>query len=83
MTTKPLSSQQLQKYAALWNKLGSRPFEFEDAEKILKLNESHLLVTLHRLKQKGWLSTKPHPTASKKSLYRIIPPNNAVRGLSK
>ncbi|HLG25040.1 MAG TPA: hypothetical protein VI564_08980 [Candidatus Nanoarchaeia archaeon] len=81
--TKPLSSEQMHKYSALWNKFGDNPFKFNEAEKILKISENHLLVTLHRLKMKGWLTTEKDEKRPKKSLYFLVSPNDAVKVISK
>ncbi len=83
MSTKPLSSDQLSKYAILWNKFGSKPFEFEQVKQILKMEENNLIVTLHRIKSRGWLVTKRQKDNPRKSVYTLISPNDAVRAISK
>ncbi|MBI2176391.1 hypothetical protein HYU40_03545 [Candidatus Woesearchaeota archaeon] len=83
MPAKPLSSYQMKKYAALWNKYGGKPFEFDQAQHLLNLNENNLLVLLHRLKQKGWLTTKQHPKNTRKTVYSLLSPNDAVKAIVK
>lgn len=85
MGTLPLSSDQMRKYAALWKRYGTKPFEFRQALNLLRKSENHTLVTLHRLKAKGWLTAKQHPKNAKnakKTLYSLIPPNDAVKAVA-
>jgi len=78
MEVKSLSSDQMRKYCILWKKFADKQFKFEQAKKILQLTETNSLVTLHRIKSRGWLTSEKDKKNLKRSLYRLISPNKAV-----
>ena len=71
----PLPKWIMQSYALLWTKLGKEEFDHPKAAKLLK-NTS---VVLSVLKKKGWLNISLHPEDSRKRLYRLKSPEQAVK----
>lgn len=67
----------MQRYAKLWEKFRDNDFSREDAEKILKKDNS-LAVFLSDLRKAGWIEMKMDQQDARKSIYKLKNPNEAI-----
>lgn len=73
----------MERYSVLWKKFKEDEFEHDDASKILKEEKDRLVsVVLSDLKKHGWLTVKLHPDDSRKRIYKLKNPEDAVREIS-
>ena len=81
--TKPLPKWLMERYSVLWKKFGENEFEHDDASKLLKEEKDRLVsVVLSDLKKHGWLTVKLHPDDSRKRIYKLKNPENAIREIN-
>ena len=73
--TKPLPKWIMRKYAKLWKKFRDTEFEHSEAEEILEENAS---VIISFLKKNSWLSIRLNPEDSRKRLYTLKGPEQAI-----
>ena len=57
------------RYAKLWTSFDTKEFNFEEAEKILKIDKQVLSVLLSDLKKNGWLEVSLNQSDSRKRIY--------------
>lgn len=77
--TEPLPKWEMLMYAALWNKFNSKSFTFDLAKKLLKgKKERAISVFLSDLKKFGWLEVSLDPKDSRKRVYKLKSPEQAV-----
>lgn len=82
MATQPLPKWLMLRYAKLWKNFGDKEFEFEDALQILnEKDENTVSVTLSQLRKHGWLLAKLHPYDSRKRIYQLKNPEEAIRNM--
>lgn len=80
MTVKALPRWAMERYAKLWNKFKDKEFEYDDTVKVLKeRNEKIISVFLSYLKKYGWLIIKLHPEDSRKRIYQLKDPKEAIK----
>ncbi|MFH1210649.1 MAG: hypothetical protein V1645_01915 [archaeon] len=80
--TKPLPKWLMRKYSTLWRAFSEKEFNYEDVKKILKeKNEALNSIILSELKKNGWLAVKLHPDDSRKRIYTLKKPEEAVKEL--
>jgi len=76
--THPLPKWIMQRYSTLWNRFGEREFSYDEASR--SLNETNAVsVLLSGLKRAGWLETRLNPKDSRKRIYKLKSPEQAVR----
>lgn len=80
--TRPLPKWLMQSYAELWIAFKSKEFEHDDASKIIK-KKSLVSPILSELKRAGWLTIKLHPVDSRKRIYQLKSPDEAVKEMAK
>ena len=69
----------MERYSVLWKKFKENEFEHDDASKILKEEKDRLVsVVLSELKKHGWLIIKLHPDDSRKRIYKLKKPEDAI-----
>jgi len=77
--TKPLPKWLMERYSVLWKKFKENEFEHDDASKILKEEKDGLVsAILSELKKHGWLTIKLHPDDSRKRIYKLKNPEDAI-----
>ena len=81
--TKALPKWLENRYAVLWGKFRNAPFNFEEAEKLLREKDPKTLsVVLSDLRNLGWLSVELDPKTARKRLYQLKPPETALKELA-
>ena len=84
MGIKALPKWAMERYAKIWNKLKNKEFEYGDVVKTLKEKDEKIIsVFLSYLKKYGWLTIKLHPKDSRKRIYQLKSPEEAVKELNK
>ncbi|MEM4245488.1 MAG: hypothetical protein QXR60_04780 [Candidatus Nanoarchaeia archaeon] len=72
----------MRKYSILWRTFKKKDFAFEEARKILKeKNQALVSIILSELRKNGWLTIKLHPEDSRKRIYTLKNPEEAVTDL--
>ncbi len=80
--TKPLPKWLMQRYSTLWRVFKGKEFGYDEAVEILKeKNEALNSIILSELKKNGWLTIKLHPDDSRKRIYTLKGPEEAVNEL--
>jgi hypothetical protein len=72
----------MERYSVLWKKFNESEFEHDDASNILKEEKDRLVsVVLSDLKKHGWLTVKLHPDDSRKRIYKLKNPEEAITSI--
>ena len=72
----------MQSYARLHAAFGNKEFDFEQARKILK-KKNLISPILSELKRHGWLAISLHPNDSRKRIYKLKKPEEAIAEIAK
>ncbi len=84
MTIRALPRWAMERYAKLWSRYKDKEFGYKDVTKTLKeKNEKIVSVFLSYLKKYGWLNIKLHPEDSRKRIYQLKNPEEAVKEMVK
>jgi len=79
----PLPKWEMKKYASLWKAFGKTEFTNDNALKILKEKDSHLLsVLFYDLKRMGWIEMNRCLDDRRKKVYSLKEPNQAVKEMA-
>ncbi len=78
----PLPRWIMKAYSKLWTKFKNKEFNHDEASKTLN-NDKMVSIILSELKQRGWLEIRLHPKDSRKRLYKLISPEEAIKEMSK
>lgn len=73
---KPLPRWLSTRYSLLYVNKDENPIRFEEAKKILNLNETSTLKTLSELAKSGALITKRDPLDERQKIYKLISPED-------
>jgi len=77
--SKPLPKWLMERYAILWKNFKSEEFDHDQAANILKEKKERLVsVILSELKKHGWLIVTLHPDDSRKRIYKLKNPEDAI-----
>ncbi|MEF8880174.1 MAG: hypothetical protein V5A64_07285 [Candidatus Thermoplasmatota archaeon] len=80
--TKPLPKWLMESYSSLWRKFKENEFLHDDAKKILKIEKDGTVsAILSDLKKHGWLTAKLHPDDSRKRIYKLKNPEEAITSI--
>lgn len=80
----PLPKWEMKKYACLWKAFRKNEFTNEQALKILKEKDFHILsVFFYDLKKTGWIEIKRNKKDKRKKIYKLKEPNQAVKEMIK
>lgn len=80
--TKPLPKWLTQRYSLLWKAFNKRDFNYDEASKLLKeKNEALVSIVISELKKHGWLTVKLHPEDSRKRIYTLKNPEEAINDI--
>ncbi len=78
----PLPRWIMKAYSKLWTKFKNKEFNHDEASKTLN-DDKMVSIILSELKQRGWLEIRLHPKDSRKRLYKLISPEEAIKEISK
>jgi len=83
IVTEPMPKWLTKRYAILWMKMKDRKFEFEEAKQILNEDsDKRLSVILSDFRKNGWLEVELHPESSRKRLYKLKSPTEAIQEIA-
>jgi len=83
MKTKPLPKWAMKKYALLWKKFRQKEFEYENAEQTLQEENPNMTsVLINHLKQNKWIDARINPKDTRKRIYKLEIPSNAVENMT-
>jgi DNA-binding MarR family transcriptional regulator len=77
----PLPKWIMKHYSKLWSKFNDKQFTHQQAEDLLKITNTS--IVLSRLKKYGWLELTLDPNDSRKRLYKLKDPSEAVKEIGK
>ena len=81
MPQSPLPKWLMKRYAILWQKFREREFQHSEACRVLQDDREFVSLILSDLKKAQWLEVRINPQDSRKRVYRLISPEEAVRGM--
>jgi hypothetical protein len=73
----------MKRYSLLWRKFGEKEFSHQEACRLLQDDRDFVSLILSDLKKAQWLGVRINPQDSRKRLYRLISPEEAVKGMEK
>lgn len=77
--SRPLPKWLMESYSILWRKFKENEFEHDNAKKTLKIEKDGTVsAILSDLKKHGWLTAKLHPDDSRKRIYKLKTPEDAI-----
>ena len=77
--TDPLPKWIQTRYALLWNRFKEKSFSHEDATNFIKEKKEVISVFLSDLKKAGWLDIKLDQNDSRKRMYKLKSPDEAIK----
>ena len=80
--TEPLSKWVMKRYSKLWKKFKDKEFDHGQASKALN-DDKMTSIILSDLKKAGWLEIKLHPEDSRKRIYKLKNPEDAITEIEK
>ena len=78
---KPIPKWLMKHYSKLWSKFKNKQFTHKQADSFLKLTNTS--IVLSRLKKYDWLQLSLDPKDSRKRLYILKDPSEAVKEMGK
>ena len=81
--TQPLPKWEMKHYSTLWKKYKNKEFGYDAVCKLLKEKKEVISVFLSDLKQSEWLSVNLDPKDSRKRIYKLKSPEDAVKDMKK
>ncbi|MBI4154732.1 hypothetical protein HY498_01460 [Candidatus Woesearchaeota archaeon] len=80
METNPLPKWIMKKYALLWQKLQDKEFTYKDVVDLFKDENINVIRTMiSQLRKNGWLTFIPDQNDSRKRIYKLKSPEQAVK----
>jgi hypothetical protein len=76
----PLPRWAMRAYSKLWAEFKSSEFDYNAATKVL--HNGMTSVVLSRLKKNGWLEVKLDPIDSRKRVYKLKTPEEALKEIA-
>ncbi len=77
----PLPKWLMKRYSRLWQAFGEREFQHSEACRVLKEDRDFISEVLSGLKKAEWLGVRINPQDSRKRVYRLTSPEDAVKGM--
>ena len=77
----PLPKWIMKHYSKLWYKFKDKQFTHQQAEDLLKITNTS--IVLSRLKKYGWLKLELDPEDSRRRLYKLKDPAEVVKEMGK
>lgn len=81
MPQSPLPKWLMKRYAMLWQAFGEKEFQHSEACHALQNDREFVSLILSDLKKAQWLEVRINPQDSRKRVYRLISPEQAVEGM--
>lgn len=82
--TNPMPKWLMKRYAILWSDIQDKKFSFTEAKDTLEeTDDKTLSVILSDFKKHGWLEVELDPNSSRKRLYKLKSPKQAVLEIAK
>jgi hypothetical protein len=82
MSQSPLPKWLMKRYSLLWQRFGEGEFQHSEACRVLRAGCKDLVSeVLSGLKNAHWLEVRINPQDSRKRVYRLISPEEAVKGM--
>jgi len=78
----PLSSSLMVKYSIIWSKTKGGEFTYGDVRKAIKGKDANINNVLSSMRKRGWLLTELDPHDSRRRIYRLKSPNEAVKEIA-
>jgi len=79
----PLPKWLMKRYAILWCKFNESEFDHEQACGAFEKDGELVSLFLSEMKKRGWLEVKINPHDTRKRVYKLISPNEAVLNMIK
>lgn len=79
----PLPKWLMRRYSVLWNETQAKPFDYDDAKRILRATPSLTSVILSGLRKAQWLRVEIDPEDTRKRIYVLANPLKAVELMAK
>jgi len=74
----------MKRYSLLWQAFGRREFQHSESCRALRGDgKDFVSEVLSGLKKSGWLEVCINPQDSRKRVYRLVSPEEAVKGMGK
>jgi hypothetical protein len=73
----------MKRYSLLWNEKQGKPFDYDEARKILHISASLTSVILSELRKAEWLSVEIDPEDTRKRIYVLANPTKAVESIAR
>jgi len=67
----------MKRYAKMWKKFQTKPFNYEDVLSLLKEKEA-ISVILSELRKAGWIEAKLNPEDTRKRIYILRNPDKII-----
>ena len=80
--TQPLPKWIQTRYAILWNRFKDKEFTYDQAKKILK-DKSGINVFFSELRKAEWLEVSLSPKDTRKRIYKLKSPEDAIKEMVK
>ena len=82
MKINPLPKWSMYRYAKLFSRFKSEEFTYDDILKTLHEDHNMVSVVMSHLKKNGWVSIKLDPDDSRRRIYSLVNPDDAIKGIS-
>jgi hypothetical protein len=79
----PLPKWLMKRYSLLWQKFGDKEFGHSEACRALQDDREFVSLILSDLKKAQWLEVRINPQDSRKRVYRLVSPEETVKGMGK
>ena len=77
--TEVLPKWEMKSYSMLWNKYGKKEFYHDDVCKLLKQKKEVVSTLLYDLRKAAWLEVSLSPIDTRKRVYKLKNPQDAVK----
>jgi DNA-binding MarR family transcriptional regulator len=73
----------MKRYSLLWNEKQAKPFDYDEARKILHTSASLTSVILSEIRKAEWLRVEIDPEDTRKRIYVLTNPMKAIESMGK
>jgi len=80
---RPVPKWLMKRYSLLWIERQSKPFDYEEARKMLHTSPSLTSVILSELRKADWLGVEIDPKDTRKRIYILTDPTKAIESMAK
>lgn len=79
----PLPKWLMKRYSVLWRETQGKPFNHDEARKVLHVSPGLTSVILSELRKAEWLRLEIDPNDSRKRIYALTNPSKAVESIAR